>query len=189
MLEQVFLIRRITGRSIQAVHDKDCIGFIKVSNFQVSFTFEGFRSMNVNRAKNFIQITMPTKLSCLSCQGSRFLGQGLSMSEDGIVNDATEIMLQVRRLLYTERLLIQSFTPTTHAQIKMHIVVDYFRKERNNGDICCLFILCNQFANLEFHFDIVSPAGLHFLICLSFTCSKGIFISSDSCVLFLLMVP
>ncbi|KAK7844948.1 cell division control protein 48 like protein c, partial [Quercus suber] len=27
---------------------------------------------------------MPTKLSCLSCQGSRFLGQGLSVSEDGM---------------------------------------------------------------------------------------------------------
>ena len=54
MLEQVFPIRRITGRSIQAAHDKDCVGFIKVSHFQVSFTFEGCRSMNVNRATNFI---------------------------------------------------------------------------------------------------------------------------------------
>ena len=114
MLEQVFPIRRITGRSIQAVHDKDCVGFIKVSHFQVSFTFEGCRSMNVNRATNFIQITMPTKLSLLSCQGSRFLGQGLSMSEDGIVNDVTEIMLQVRRMLQTDRLLIFSPSPPLH---------------------------------------------------------------------------
>ena len=36
------------------------------------------------------------------------------MSEDGIVNDVTEIMLQVRRMLQTDRLLIFSPSPPLH---------------------------------------------------------------------------